>query len=296
VLQQGTMDNGSTWSNNYQGPVFLGLDGNGINIVPLGASTARFDMAGDGTPVATAWAGAGDGILAINLGPDGQPSAVGNVIDQAQQIEFTQWAPGTTSDMAALGQVFDTNQNGMLDPGDADWNDFRVWVNSDGVGTGQVYTLAQLGITSINLDPAGPVGEYPDGSAINGTATYTMADGTTGVAGDVALAYASSGAPSAARPSDIGPIGSILDAGLPAVAGADSYSALMAGLSRTGASDAGSAPITLSNGMSVDAGVSQLISALASTPSGDGGFDAPSAALPPDDASQRAMIAAALHP
>jgi len=276
-------------------PVLLGLNGNGIDIVPLGASTARFDMGGTGTPVATAWAGTGDGILAINLAPDGQPSADGNVIDRAQQIEFTQWAPGTTSDMAALAQVFDTNHNGALDAGDADWSDFRVWVNSNGVGTGQVFTLDQLGITSINLEPAGPAQQFSDGSAINGTTTYAMADGTTGVAGDVALAYASGAGPAGAPPGEAAPVASAADAGAPVLAGADPYSALMAAIGGPPASGAGSAPIMLSSGASVEAGLSQLVSALAANSSGDRGFDAQPAVLPPDDA-QRQMIAAALHP
>jgi hypothetical protein len=229
-------------------PVLLGLNGNGINIAQLGASNAQFDMSGSGTPVPTAWAGAGNGILAIDLGADGSLSPDG-VIDQAKEIEFTQWAPGTTSDMAALAQVFDTNHNGALDAGDADWNDFRVWVNSDGAGTGQLATLAQLGITSISLSPSGPAQTLADGSVIQGLSTYTMANGTTGVAGDVALAYGSGAA----------------------------------------------APIMLSNGTSADAGVAQLVSAMAATPSGGGALDATSAGPTSMDPNPSPAIASALH-
>jgi hypothetical protein len=236
-------------------PVFLGLDGNGINIVPLGASTAQFDMTGNGTPVPTAWAGAGDGILAIDLGADGSLTPDG-VIDQAKEIEFTTWAPGATSDMAALEQAFDTNHDGMLDAGDADWNDFRVWVGSNGVGTGQLFTLGQLGITSIDLHPTGPAQTLPDGSAIHGTSSYTLADGTTGTAGDVALAFATSPSPS----------------------------------------NSGSTPIVLSNGVSIDAGIAQLVSAMAATPAGSGSFNTASAVAMPTDIIPPSVIAATLHP
>ena len=287
-------------------PVLLGLSGNGINVVPLGASTARFDMIGDGTPVPTAWAGAGDGILAINLGPGGQPNPVGDVIDQAKQIEFTQWAPGTTSDMAALEQAFDTNHNGMLDPGDADWNDFRVWVNSDGVGTGQVYTLAQLDITSINLEPSGPAQQFSDGSVINGTTTYTMADGTTGLAGDVALAYdaATPQATPTAMPNPAlqpaggntsQPAGSAPIA-MPSVD--DRLSALLGGPPAgspitVGSADSGS--FTLSNGSSGDAALSRLIGAMAAYPGGNSGIAASPFVPAIGDPNQHGPLAAALR-
>jgi len=168
-------------------PVFLDLTGGGINVVPLSSSSAQFDMEGKGTLEHTAWAGSNDGILAIDLAPNGAIAPDG-VIDQAKEINFGLWAPGASSDMEALREVFDTNGNGWLDPGDADWADFRVWVNSNGVGTGQLYTLAQLGITGIDLDPTGSKKVLSDGSMILGTSIYTKADGTTGTAGDVALA------------------------------------------------------------------------------------------------------------
>ena len=119
------------------------------------------------------------------------PSGSGT-IDQAKQIEFTQWAPGTTSDMEALRQVFDTNRNGEFDPNDAMWSDFRIWQNknSDGISNpGEVSTLEQLAITSINLNPTGPAQRFSDGAVISGLSSYTRSDGTTGLAGDVALAY-----------------------------------------------------------------------------------------------------------
>jgi Ca2+-binding RTX toxin-like protein len=166
-------------------PVILDLDGNGVSVAPLGTSSASFDMTGDGRPVPTAWAAPGDGFLAIDLDGSG-------IIDQAKQIEFTQWAPGTTSDMQALRQVFDTNHNGELDPNDALWSDFRIWqdANGDGISNpGEVRTLDQLGITSINLNPTGPAQQFSDGSVISGLSSYTRSDGTTGLAGDVALAY-----------------------------------------------------------------------------------------------------------
>ena len=54
-------------------------------------------------------------------------------------------------------------------------------------------TLDQLGIASIDLDPGGPAQRLADGSIIQGLSTFTRTDGTTGVAGDVGLAYQAAG-------------------------------------------------------------------------------------------------------
>jgi hypothetical protein len=169
-------------------PVILDLDGNGIDIIPLNASQASFDMDGAAGREHTAWAGPGDGFLTIDLGADGPDG----VIDQASEIVFTQWSPGAASDMAALRDVFDTDHNGKLDLGDARWSDFRIWqdANGDGVSqTGEVKTPGALGIVSIGLDPAGPSQNFADGSAIQGLAGFVRTDGSIGTAADVVLAY-----------------------------------------------------------------------------------------------------------
>src|ERR1700761_6509436 len=73
------------------------------------------------------------------------------------------WDPGAKSDMQALEDVFDTNHDSALDAGDADFNDFYVMVtNPDGTET--AYSLAQRGITSINLTPDATNSALPDGS------------------------------------------------------------------------------------------------------------------------------------
>src|SRR5262249_19625118 len=130
-------------------------------------------------------------ILAIDLGADGSFDPDG-VIDQTKEIEFSAWAPGATSDMAALRQVFDTNHNGWLDAGGAQWAGLRVWQDGDSGGVpqpGEVKSLAQLGITGIDLNPTGPAQQLPDGSAIQGLSRFTRADGSSGIAGDVALSF-----------------------------------------------------------------------------------------------------------
>ena len=172
-------------------PIILDLDGDGVEITPLTFSAAHFDMNNLAGRERTAWVGPDDGLLAIDLAADGGGGPDGN-IDQTKEIVFAAWAPGATSDMAAVRQVFDTNGNGTLDAGDARWSEFRVWrdANGDGVSqSGEVKTLDQLDIASIDLTPAGSARTLDDGSVIGGVSTYTHKDGTTGAAGDVSLAF-----------------------------------------------------------------------------------------------------------
>ncbi|MFT4080223.1 DUF4214 domain-containing protein [Rhodomicrobium sp.] len=168
----------SSWGFGDEGgdfaPVVLDLSGKGINITPLSSSNTFFDMTGDGREHRTAWAGAGNGVLVYDPNNSGQ-------ITQQNQVEFTLWDPTASSDMQALKDVFDTNHNGMLDEGDAQFANFKIMVtNADGTTT--LETLAQAGIASINLTPDATKIVLPDGSSIDGQTTFTRTDGTTGTA------------------------------------------------------------------------------------------------------------------
>ncbi|WHO79666.1 hypothetical protein [Rhizobium leguminosarum] len=156
-------------------PVLLDLSGNGLSVETLSTSSKFLDLDGDGYQHRTAWAAAGTGVLIIDANGDGK-------ISQSNEFAFTEWDSSATSDLEALKHIFDTNGNGKLDAGDAQWSKFRVEVN------GQLVTLDSLGITSIDLTPKGSGQIFEDGSAITGTTTFTRADGTTGIVGDATLA------------------------------------------------------------------------------------------------------------
>ncbi|MGJ0427194.1 hypothetical protein [Methylocystis sp.] len=54
-------------------------------------------------------------------------------IDQQNEIDFTQWDPTATSDMQALRDVFDANDDGKLSASDASFSQFKLIVsNADG--------------------------------------------------------------------------------------------------------------------------------------------------------------------
>ncbi|HEV7252012.1 MAG TPA: calcium-binding protein [Mesorhizobium sp.] len=160
------------WSGNN--PVLLDLSGNGLAVDGLGTSSQFLDMEGNGHGRRTAWAGQGTGVLVIDADGDGE-------ISRSSEFVFTQWDSSAKSDLAAIKSVFDTNRNGRLDAGDARWGEFRVSVD------GQLRTLAELGIQSIDLTPSGSGQVFEDGSAITGRTTFTRTDGSTGQVGDAVL-------------------------------------------------------------------------------------------------------------
>lgn len=163
----------------------LGLPDQGIKITPLSSSNTFFDMSGSGHQNLTAWAGAGNGVLFYDPTGEGQ-------LTQEKQIVFTDWDPGATSDMQALEDVFDTNHDGSLDSSDTDFDDFFLMVTNAN-GTQTAYSLAQLGITSINLTANAVNIDLPDGSSIDGETTYTTSSDGTGTAATVTFATASGG-------------------------------------------------------------------------------------------------------
>ena len=94
---------------------------------------------------------------------------------------------GFESLVAGDGELFfDTNGDGKLISADAAFARFKVLVtNADGPAT--VRTLAQLGITEINLTEDATRIELADGSVIEGQTTYKKSDGTTGTVARTAL-------------------------------------------------------------------------------------------------------------
>jgi hypothetical protein len=166
-------------------PVVLDITGNGINLTRQDQSNQFVDYNDDGYQQRTAWAGVGNGVLVFDVDGDGK-------ISQSKEFVFTQWDPSATSDMQALKDVFDTNHNGKLDAGDAQFASFKVLVtNADGTTTMQ--PLAALGITSIDLTPDSTKITLPDGSTIDGQTTYTKSDGTTRAVGTVSFSVDANG-------------------------------------------------------------------------------------------------------
>jgi Ca2+-binding RTX toxin-like protein len=166
-------------------PIVLDIVGTGINISEVTRSNKFIDSDGDGKLHRTAWAGVGSGVLFYD------PKSLGAIAEKNQYV-FTEWDPTAKGDLEALRNVFDSNGDGVLNASDAKFALFKVEVtNAD--GSTSVYTLAQLGITSINLKGDMTDVKYADGSEITGQTTFTRSNGTTGTVANTVLATDANG-------------------------------------------------------------------------------------------------------
>jgi T1SS-143 domain-containing protein len=149
-----------------QTPIVLDLNGNGVQFDPLSAGHT-FNY-GSGV-VDTAWAASGDGVLALKT--------AGGLV-----VNFSQFVAGAATDLQGLA-AFDTNHDGKLDAGDAQFSQFGVIVN------GVFHTLTAEGISSVTLSSSGPSYTAAGGDVVvNGTGTFTWANGSTGKFADAAFA------------------------------------------------------------------------------------------------------------
>ena len=197
-------------------PVAFDLNHDGqIDLQPLGGVVSakglspEFDWTTDGTPDKTAWVGKQDGLLVIDLAENGETGSDG-VIDQPEEMVFAYWKTEEErvaelkekgidnngrpiTDLEGLRWAFDSNHDNVLDMRDARWNEFRVWqdANQNGItDAGELMTMDQAGIRLINLMPSSDGSKaFPDGSAITGTSSAEMTDGTKMLVGDVSLAF-----------------------------------------------------------------------------------------------------------
>ncbi|QUL37989.1 DUF5801 repeats-in-toxin domain-containing protein [Erythrobacter sp. JK5] len=164
-------------------PVVLDLDGDGVEFVGIDAGIT-FDYGGDGFAETTAWVGADDAILAFDANGDG-------IVTDASEFVFG--GKGQT-DLEAVAARFDENADGVLDAADSEFAKFGIWqdANQNGVAdAGEFISLSEAGIVSISLVSNQAGGEAAGGDVIIfGNATFTFADGTTGIVADAGFTIA----------------------------------------------------------------------------------------------------------
>jgi len=126
-------------------PVALDLDGDGVELVSV-ESGVVIDADGDGVADRSGWVAADDGILAFDLDGDGAVTGL-------DEIRFADAAAGFDTDLEGLAR-HDSNQDGVLDAQDADFDRFLIWqdLDQDGVcDAGEARTLEHAGVAAIRL-------------------------------------------------------------------------------------------------------------------------------------------------
>lgn len=187
LLQDGTdfaFETLSDWLN----PVILDLSNDDFQLIDLAESAAFFDYDADDYLENIGWVAGDDGILSIDLNGSA-------TIDEAAEFVFAGETEAEDTDLEALAELYDSNDDGVLNSEDDSWEDFRVWQDWNGDGQsqeGEVSTLEELNITEVGLVSDG-VEEEIAGNTIHGRATFTREDGTTGDVGDVSFKASSYG-------------------------------------------------------------------------------------------------------
>jgi len=163
-------------------PLAFDLDGDGLETIP--ASTTNpilFDIDGSGVKVGTGWLKADDGFLALDRDGNGTIDSGQELfgdstpIFDANGIEVRKAEDG----FDALAQQ-DTNHDGIISALDARWADLRIWqdANQDAISDpGELKTLAELGIASINVNRTEHSTLLANGNEIADLGTFTRTDG-----------------------------------------------------------------------------------------------------------------------
>jgi hypothetical protein len=163
-------------------PIVLDLDGNGVSTLAASAGV-NFDINATGNAHRVGWASATDGLLVRDRNGDG-------IINDGSELygSATRLADGSraSNGYAALAME-DSNHDGVLNQADAAFKDLRLWVdaNSNGVtDAGELHTLAEFGITSLNLNHT--VTDTVDhGNLLALSSSYTTTDGKSHDMADV---------------------------------------------------------------------------------------------------------------
>ncbi|NIF69884.1 S-layer family protein [Burkholderia sp. Ap-962] len=162
-------------------PIIFNLNGNKVQTTSLEGSATYFDMENNGQKTQTSWGTAGEGYLVYD------PNDVNNTEMITQDAQLV----GGFGALQALAQQFDGTGHGDLTAADALWTSLKVWVDTTGDGhfqSGQLMTLDQLGITSIDLDGS-QINQNNNGNTIITDSSFSRIDGSRGDVAGVDLNF-----------------------------------------------------------------------------------------------------------
>lgn len=167
-----------TTVNTYVDPLLLDLTGNGVQMTPI-SDGVLFDTDHSGTLKRSGWADRATGMLVIDDGS-------GQIKDVSQM--FSEYFRGTLGVNGQAGQALfkdgfaalasvDNNADQVIDPKDAIWSQLRVWVDASHDGksdAGELKTLAELGITRINVTATPVSGDIRQGNSVIARGSFVI--------------------------------------------------------------------------------------------------------------------------
>lgn len=169
---------GHTLFNASSDPLVFDLSGNGVRLMAESVASPLFDMNNTGFGIHTGWVQPGTGLLVLDKNGNG-------TIDNGSELLGAP-APIGFDALAAM----DSNHDGVIDASDAAYSKLQIWNDSNGdakLDAGELESLQQAGIASINLTAHTQTGMNIAGNIVNATGSFTRLDGTTGVVDDVSF-------------------------------------------------------------------------------------------------------------
>jgi Ca2+-binding RTX toxin-like protein len=174
-------------------PLAIDLDGDGIETVgiPATGSPVLFDHDGDGVQTGTGWVKADDAWLVLDRNGNGTIDTGAELFGVDTMITVTEVPFGgsvaeTVTRRAKTGfealATLDTNHDGVFNASDAAFTQVRLWqdLNQDGTSqSGELFTLADKGITAIGLTPSTTTTNLGNGNSVTGQASVTRSNGTS---------------------------------------------------------------------------------------------------------------------
>jgi hypothetical protein len=173
----------STPNPNFPSPLVLDLNGDGVTSTFISETSTYFDLDNDGVRQRTGWVQGEDGILVFDKNRDGK---VNNGTELFGNHTLLKNGTKAANGFEALRE-YDENKDGIIDAKDNIYNTLSLWQdsNSDGVtDTGELHTLTELGVKSINLDYIQTT-DYEEQNRIFQTSSFTTTAGDTQSINDV---------------------------------------------------------------------------------------------------------------
>ncbi|WP_302553959.1 hypothetical protein [Comamonas kerstersii] len=167
-------------------PIILDLDGDGLETVGL-ASNVYFDHDGDGVLTRTGWAGKDDALLVWDRNGNGRIDTGAELFGDFTVLPNGTLAPNGFAALAAL----DANGDGIIDASDPAFAELKLWRDADqngATGAGELISLADAGIVSLNLAHTLKNQRLANGNTLAREGTFTRADGSTSAMGEFKLA------------------------------------------------------------------------------------------------------------
>ena len=135
----------------------------------------------------TGWAGKDDALLVWDRNANGQIDTGAELFGDFTPLPNGTLAPNGFAALAAL----DSNGDGILDASDPAFAELKLWRDADqnGVtGAGELISLADAGIVSLNLAHTLKNQTLANGNQLTREGSFTRADGTTSAMGEFRLA------------------------------------------------------------------------------------------------------------